>query len=144
MGWRGVPRWWCDAGSVTISPDDYRMEQIANRAAEKAVERFAQLLGVSNDMSIDALRQNMSWATAQRARADEINDNIRWITEQRRQRGMMADTARKATIEKLMTGAGVVLTAMASGALIVFLAGKGIHTTLGSLMMFLALNGVFA
>ena len=103
------------------------MEQIANKAAEKAVEQFARLLGVNNDMSMNALRENMSWATTQRARADEINDNIRWITEQRRRTGMMADTARKATIEKLMTGAGVLLTAAISGAVVAFLASKGVH-----------------
>lgn len=110
-----------------MMPEDYRIEQIANKAAERAVEQFARLLGVNNDLSINALRENMTWATQQRARSDEVNDNIRWVTEQRRRGTMMADTARKATIEKLMTGAGVVLTAAASGALIVFLASKGVH-----------------
>ena len=121
------PKHFASGAVVSLMPEDYRMEQIANKAAERAVERFAQLLGVNNDLSIDALRQNMSWATTQRARAEEINDNIRWITEQRRRSGMMADTARKATIEKLMTGIGVILTAMVSGAVVAFFASKGVH-----------------
>ena len=110
-----------------MTPEDYRSEQIANKAAERAIEQFARLLGVSNDSSLEAFRSNMSWASQQRGRSSEFEDNIRWVTEQRRRSGMMADTARKATIEKLITGAGVVLTAAASGALIVFLASKGVH-----------------
>lgn len=112
---------------MTTTPEDYRSELIANKAAERAIENFARLLGVSSDASINSFRENMSWATQQRGRSSEAEDNIRWVTEQRRRGTLMADTARKATIEKLMTGVSVIITAAASAALIVFLASKGIH-----------------
>lgn len=91
--------------------EDWRIEQVAAKAADGAIARVMFLLGVntSDGASVGQFRDNQAWVSVRRA--TEATDRA---------------TVRKSLIERLVTGAGLLLLMGLTGYAGVWMT-KGFH-----------------
>lgn len=92
------------------SLEEFRLERMATRVAEKVLGGAFDALGLGDKASINEFRINNGWTS-----------------EQRRRGALLADAARKAMVERLVTWLGVLLTAGAVSAVVVYFGLKSTH-----------------
>ena len=88
-----------DAGG---SLSEYKLQQMAERAADKAIERFCQRFGMRDE---ETFRDNLAWVREQRVDAEIIRMNREWVTAQR----LAADGRRNETRKLIYTIIGSVI-----------------------------------